>query len=135
MARGATPIDAYVGERVRLRRTLLGISQTKLAEVLGVTFQQVQKYERGTNRIGASNLYKIAKALGVPVSYFFEDLPEELDEDNPPSATARIDSALGGRHVSRRETLSLIRHFHAIRDPEVRAEIIDLIRRLGGNGR
>ncbi|GIX17313.1 MAG: hypothetical protein KatS3mg119_1499 [Rhodothalassiaceae bacterium] len=134
MARGATAIDAYVGERLRLRRTLLGISQTELAEVLGVTFQQIQKYERGSNRIGAGNLYKIARALRVPVSYFFEDLPDDLDEDNPPPATARFDQLLGGRQLNRRETLTLIRHFHAIRDPQVRAEILDLIKRLGDDG-
>src|ERR1041384_5108638 len=70
------PIDVHVGTRVRLRRTLLGMSQEKLGEAIGLTFQQVQKYERGANRIGASRLYDLSRVLDVPVSYFFEELPD-----------------------------------------------------------
>ncbi len=75
-ARAATAIDLHVGERIRLRRRLYGISQETLAAALGVTFQQVQKYERGSNRVSASKLYGIALALEIPVGYFFEGLPE-----------------------------------------------------------
>jgi len=75
MAANPNPIDVHVGSRVRLRRTLLGMSQEKLGEALGLTFQQVQKYERGVNRIGASRLYHLSQILDVPVSFFFDDMP------------------------------------------------------------
>ena len=68
------PVDVHVGTRVRLRRTLLGMSQEKLGEAIGLTFQQVQKYERGTNRIGASRLYELSRVLDVPVGFFFEEI-------------------------------------------------------------
>src|SRR3546814_20113266 len=71
---GPNPVDVHVGSRVRLRRTLLGMSQEKLGEAIGLTFQQVQKYERGTNRIGASRLFDLSKVLDVPVGFFFEEL-------------------------------------------------------------
>ena len=71
---GANPVDIHVGNRVRLRRTLLGLSQESLGEALGLTFQQVQKYERGANRIGASRLFDLARVLGVPVTYFYEEM-------------------------------------------------------------
>src|SRR4028119_625057 len=70
-----SPIDVHVGSRVRLRRTLLGMSQEKLGEALGLTFQQVQKYERGVNRIGASRLFDLSRVLDVPISFFFDDMP------------------------------------------------------------
>lgn len=76
MTRGPDPIDVHVGSRVRQRRKMLGLSQTQLANELGLTFQQVQKYERGTNRIGSSKLWRISKTLDVPVNYFFEGLPD-----------------------------------------------------------
>ena len=71
------PIDIHVSSRIRLRRTMLGMSQEKLGEALGITFQQVQKYEKGTNRVGASRLQNISTTLNVPVSFFFEDAPEQ----------------------------------------------------------
>src|SRR5918992_4717448 len=74
-ARRANPIDLHVGSRVRLRRMLLGMSQEKLAERLGLTFQQIQKYEKGINRIGASRLFDLAQVLGVPVQFFYDDAP------------------------------------------------------------
>jgi len=77
------PVDAHVGARVRLRRTMLGMSQEKLAQALGLTFQQVQKYERGTNRVGSSRLYELSKILDVPIQYFFDEMPAEI------AATAR----------------------------------------------
>ena len=72
------PVDIHVGARVRLRRTLLGMSQEKLGEAIGLTFQQVQKYERGANRVGASRLYDLSRVLEVPVSFFFDDMPDEI---------------------------------------------------------
>src|SRR5437868_8301678 len=84
------PTDVHVGARVRLRRTLLGMSQEKLGEALGLTFQQVQKYERGTNRIGASRLFDLSRVLEVPVSFFFEDMAREVAARSP----AQIDGGL-----------------------------------------
>ena len=86
MAKRTTPVDKHVGTRLRTRRTLLGLSQTALADSLDLTFQQVQKYEKGSNRIGASRLYQIGRVLDVPVAYFFEEMPEGLDgATNPPT--------------------------------------------------
>ena len=79
----ANPIDVHVGNRIRLRRQLLGLSQEKLAEMLGLTFQQVQKYERGMNRVGASRLWDIGKVLSVPVNFFYEDMDEEVAKQSP----------------------------------------------------
>lgn len=77
------PIDVHVGSRVRLRRTLLGMSQEKLGDAIGLTFQQVQKYERGANRIGSSRLLNLSKILDIPVSFFFNDMPIEIAESAP----------------------------------------------------
>src|SRR6184192_1119568 len=75
---GPNPIDVHVGSRIRLRRTLLGMSQERLGEALGLTFQQVQKYERGVNRVGASRLFDLSRVLDVPISFFFDDMPDSL---------------------------------------------------------
>src|SRR3979411_1138136 len=74
----ASPIDVHVGARIRLRRTLMGMSQERLGEALGLTFQQVQKYERGVNRVGASRLFDLSRVLDVPISFFFDDMPDRL---------------------------------------------------------
>ena len=81
--RGPNPIDIHVGSRVRMRRTLLGMTQTGLGDAIGLTFQQVQKYERGLNRIGSSRLYDLARVLDVPVSFFFDDMPETVANKSP----------------------------------------------------
>src|SRR4051795_11251213 len=85
----ASPIDVHVGARIRLRRTLLGMSQEKLGEALGLTFQQVQKYERGVNRVGASRLFDLSRVLDVPISFFFDDMPEPLAGGNGSYQTTR----------------------------------------------
>lgn len=132
MVRGPNPIDVHVGSRVRLRRTLLGMSQEKLAKALGLTFQQVQKYERGLNRIGSSNLYKISRVLGVPVEFFFEDMSRELAENLiPPKEEDRFDM----RQIGKRETVRLVRNFYSITDPETRQDVFQLIRRLAGESK
>ena len=94
------PIDVYVGGRVRMRRTLLGMSQGRLGDGLGLTFQQVQKYERGANRIGSSRLYRLSRLLDVPVSFFFDELPEDLVLGaGPPGASGeKFDSERLARH-------------------------------------
>ncbi|MEF2073799.1 helix-turn-helix domain-containing protein [Consotaella aegiceratis] len=128
------PIDVHVGSRVRLRRTMLGMSQEKLGESLGITFQQVQKYEKGSNRIGASRLQRISEVLGVPVSFFFEDLPGSSKSGSV--ATGMEDSS-GPDYVvdflSSSEGLQLNRAFVKIPDPKVRRRIIDLVRALAEN--
>lgn len=123
------PIDVHVGSRVRLRRNMLGMSQEKLGESLGITFQQIQKYEKGTNRVGASRLQAIASILGVPVSYFFENAPgmdlgaaKGLAEDA--SGTYVVD------FLNTAEGLQLNRAFVKIADAKVRRKMLDLIKAL-----
>ncbi len=129
------PIDVHVGRRLRLRRSLMGLSQEKLAELVGVTFQQIQKYERGTNRIGSSRLYRLAQVLQVPVSYFFEGL-EAPTAGTPglaesPASFEHESAPLGPRPlVDRRETLELVRAFNRIRNPVVRRRIYELTKAL-----
>ncbi len=123
------PVDIHVGGRVRLRRTLLGMSQEKLGGALGLTFQQVQKYERGANRIGSSRLYHLSQILDVPIAFFFDDMPVEV---------AGGGFAEGGQQVydqeklSRRETLELVRAYYQIEDPEVRKRMFELVKAIAG---
>ncbi|RMF16694.1 MAG: XRE family transcriptional regulator [Alphaproteobacteria bacterium] len=104
------------------------MSQEKLADALDLTFQQIQKYERGMNRIGASNLYKISQVLHVPVSYFFDDMPEDLNETSDRKV---VEELFNTRHVGRRETINLVRYFYQIPDEATRRNIIALMERLG----
>lgn len=124
------PIDVHVGSRVRLRRMMLGMSQEKLGEHLGITFQQIQKYEKGTNRIGASRLHHISTVLKVPVSFFFEDAPGSQSETQgfaePQPTTYVVD------FLSSAEGLSLNKAFVRIEDTKVRKRIVDLVRVLAG---
>lgn len=120
------PVDIHVGGRLRLRRLLLGYSQQKLAKAVDLTFQQIQKYERGANRISASRLYQFSKVLNVPVSFFFDD----MDDSVAGQSTGR--GAGGGTfdqaQFSERETVTLIRAYYGIVDPAVRRGIFELIR-------
>lgn len=126
------PVDIHVGSRVRLRRTMLGMSQEKLGESLGITFQQIQKYEKGTNRIGASRLQRISEVMTVPVSFFFEDAPTS------PSTGTGLQEPTGPDFVvdflSSSEGLQLNRAFVRIADPKVRRRVIDLVRTLAESG-
>jgi transcriptional regulator with XRE-family HTH domain len=133
-----SPIDVHVGSRIRLRRTLLGMSQERLGEALGLTFQQVQKYERGVNRVGASRLFDLSRVLDVPISFFFDDLPEPLGA--PTAGTTRrqmagfsdVQDGFGGDDtLSRRETLELVRAYYRITDPAVRKRVFELIKSMG----
>ena len=119
---GPHPIDVHVGSRVRLRRTLLGLNQTQLGEQLGITYQQVQKYEQGVNRISASRLYKLTKILDTPLAYFFDDVPLETDDAAPQQASS---GALGGV-LLKRETLEFVRAYYRIVDPAARKGLFDL---------
>jgi len=131
-----SPIDVHVGSRIRLRRTLLGMSQERLGESVGLTFQQVQKYERGVNRVGASRLFDLARVLDVPISFFFDDMPDSVA--GPLGASARrlhglseTQDPFGDDTMSRRETLELVRAYYRISDPSVRKRVFDLIKSMG----
>ncbi len=123
------PTDVHVGSRVRLRRNMLGMSQEKLGESLGITFQQIQKYEKGANRVGASRLQAIAQVLGVPVAFFFENAPGLEPETLSGFAEEPINSAAFDFCTSA-EGLQLNRAFVRISDPKVRRQIIELVKSL-----
>lgn len=127
-----SPIDVHVGSRIRLRRTLLGMSQERLGDQLGLTFQQIQKYERGVNRVGASRLYDLARVLDVPISFFFDDLPDGLlgsgQRRNP--AFADSQDPFGDDAMTRRETLELVRAYYRITDPTQRKRVFELIKSM-----
>lgn len=127
------PIDAHVGARVRLRRMLIGMSQEKLGELLGVTFQQVQKYEKGVNRIGASRLFDLAHVLGVPVQFFYDDLPAAGSEAHAVGFAERPGDSYVVDFLSSREGLELNKAFVRISDARARRAIVDLVRALAGN--
>ena len=119
---GPHPIDVHVGSRVRLRRTLLGLNQTQLGEQLGITYQQVQKYEQGVNRISASRLYKLTQILDTPLAFFFEDVPLETDG----AVTQKANSGALGGILLKRETLEFVRAYYRIGDPAARKGLFDL---------
>jgi len=129
-----SPIDVHVGSRVRLRRTLLGMSQERLGEALGLTFQQVQKYERGVNRIGASRLFDLARVLDVPIGFFFDDMPDSVGGgmNNARRALGFSDQQDGfeDETLHRRETLELVRAYYRITDSAVRKRVFELIKSL-----
>ena len=128
------PIDIHVGSRVRLRRNLLGLTLQTLGKAVGTSYQQIQKYERGVNRVGASRLFNLGRALDVPVSFFFEDL-------SPAAAGARKRrakglseapaAALDSDVLNKRETGELIRAYYRVKDPKVRKRVLDLLQALG----
>jgi len=121
------PIDVYVGGRMRLRRTQLGLSQGTLASKIGVSFQAVQKYEAGDIRISASRLYDVAQALQVPPAFFFDGYPDGLAATN----LAQELGAEVGEAFNRREIMALIRGYYGIKDPQLQADILRLIAKLG----
>ena len=129
------PIDVHVGARVRLRRNMLGLSQEKLGEAIGLTFQQVQKYERGANRIGASRLHDLSRVLDVPVSFFFDD----MDPVRAPAIPAGCAEPVGGEALDtdplrKRETVDLVSAYYRIEDPTIRRRLFDLAKALSGGG-
>jgi transcriptional regulator with XRE-family HTH domain len=126
------PIDIHVGSRVRLRRMMLSMSQEKLGESLGITFQQIQKYEKGTNRIGASRLQHIARVLSVPVAFFFEDAPG-LPADAPTGMGEQNQTSYVVDFLSSSEGIQLNKAFVRIKDPKMRRRVIDLVRSMAGD--
>ena len=123
----ANPIDGQVGSRLRLRRMMIGMSQEKLGEMLSLTFQQVQKYEKGVNRIGAGRLFEIARILGVPIQYFYESVTEQLAST---PGFAERDSQPVLEFVSSGDGLQLSLAYMRIKDPKVRKRVLDLVKSL-----
>lgn len=128
------PVDSHVGHRLRLRRTMMGMSQEKLAQVLGVTFQQVQKYERGMNRVSASRLYHISRVLDVPVSYFFDELDPAIDQAivgaAVPTGMAEDAEAYVAQPSPKRDTLELMRTYGSIESHDVRKQVLALVKSI-----
>ncbi len=130
-AKAPNPVDKYVGSRVRMRRIMLGMSQEKLGEALDLTFQQVQKYEKGTNRIGASRLQQISDILQVPVSFLFEGGPTgSMNADGVASAPS---PAYVSDFLATSEGLALTRAFTRISDPKLRRSIVDLVEQMAAH--
>lgn len=128
-------IDMHVGKRVRLRRTLLGMSQEQLGAELNITFQQVQKYERGANRISASRLWDISQILDVPISYFFDDISENTMRSSPRWVSrGDVMDAMTSQPLkdpmARRETLELVRAYYTIEKPAVRKRIAEMVKSI-----
>ncbi|MBG02796.1 MAG: transcriptional regulator [Rhodospirillaceae bacterium] len=126
--RNSTPVDMHIGGRMRLRRTMLGLSQESLGDSLGLTFQQVQKYERGANRIGAGRLLQLANVLGVSISYFYDELETNLLGTD--GAVVSIDRDKHINSFIKRETLELVRAYYRIGDPVVRIKMLELAQSL-----
>ena len=128
MQRAPNPVDLHVGGRVRMRRKMLGVSQERLADALGLTFQQVQKYERGANRVSASKLYEIARFLSAPISYFFEGLSDPTSGEAPGHDDASEQFVHDFLMTS--EGLELAAAFPKIRRSRLRRRVLDLVRAL-----
>ena len=124
------PIDIRVGSRVRLRRNMLGLSQEKLGEAIGLTFQQVQKYERGANRIGASRLHELSRVLDVPVSFFFDDTDPVRAPAIPGGFAEEPAAAFESDPLRKRETFDLVEAYFAVEDTTVRRRMLDLAKAL-----
>ncbi|MHC1546941.1 helix-turn-helix domain-containing protein [Phyllobacterium sp. K27] len=123
------PVDVHVGARIRLRRNMIGLSQEKLGESLGITFQQIQKYEKGMNRVGASRLQAIANVLNVPVTFFFDDMPGQSDKPRGFEEENETTYVVGFLNSS--EGIQLARAFAKIGDAKIRRKVLDLVRTLG----
>jgi transcriptional regulator with XRE-family HTH domain len=127
------PTDKHVGSRVRMRRMMLGMSQEKLGDALGLTFQQVQKYEKGTNRIGASRLQQIAHILQVQVSFFFEGAPVAMAGARPDGLAEAPSPAYVSDFLATSDGLALTKSFMKIRDAKLRRRIVDLVEQIASS--
>jgi transcriptional regulator with XRE-family HTH domain len=130
--RGTTAVDTHVGLKIRARRNLLGLSQTKLANVAGITFQQIQKYEKGANRVGVGRLMQFSEALGVPPSYFFEGAPT-VGKKQPAPQEGEIAEDTIVSFLGTREGAALVRAFMAIKQKPIRQTAIAFLETLKGN--
>ncbi len=126
------PIDVHVGNRMRLRRRLLGMSQKMLGEAIGLIYQQVQKYEWGSNRISASRLFELARVLDVPVGFFFDDMSDNVVARSPGQSKGTASEAVDVEPdpMAKRETLDLVRAYYKIRDASVRNRLFEFIKAL-----
>ena len=129
------PIDIHIGARIRLQRTVLGMSQEQLGDALGLTFQQVQKYEQGTNRVGGSRIYDLSVILGVPVQFFFDDMPEAVEAQSPMKrAQVPVQNLVALELVhdpaSKRISMELVRHFHSIKDEKVKKQVYHMVKAM-----
>ena len=131
-----SPVDVHVGARIRLRRTLLGMSQERLGDALGLTFQQVQKYERGVNRVGASRLFDLSRILDVPINFFYDNMPDSAAASGsaaarPAMGFAEAQEGFGGEDpLAKRETLELVRAYYRITDLNMRKRMFDLMKSM-----
>ena len=126
---GPTPVDGHVGTRIRARRLELGMSQKKLGESVSLTFQQIQKYERGANRIGSGRLYEFSRILGVPVAYFFEGAMEfQTKQVKPADAVLNAQGLPSASMLDKRETLDLVRAYYRITSPRLRKRLFELVK-------
>ena len=130
-------IDVHLGSRIRLLRTGRGLSQTELGTALGITFQQVQKYERGMNRVSAARLFDLARVFAVPIGFFFDDFPEQIATTASPSASPPLGAIVDEHHQLEREisrcrpeTIALVRAYYGICDPNIRTRVLKLIKSL-----
>jgi transcriptional regulator with XRE-family HTH domain len=132
--RKAQPVDVHVGKRIRMRRSLLGISQEKLAESVGVTFQQIQKYERGTNRISASRLHQLAQTLDVPIDYFYQEFSEAGNRRPRHGLSDNQQESIGtDDRLYTRETLDLLKVYYSVTDNRKRRKLLNIIRSMAEN--
>ena len=127
------PVDVHVGARVRLRRTLLGMSQEKLGEAIGLTFQQVQKYERGANRIGSSRLFDLSRVFDVPIGFFFDEMSAAVAASSPAQSRGMAEEPAEYEldPLAKRETLELVRAYYKITNPQVRKRLFEMTKALG----
>ena len=129
-----SPVDVHVGARVRRRRTLLGMTQTNLSDAIGVSYQQMQKYERGMNRIAASRLLDLSRLLEVPIQHFFDDMPAAVAASSPANkkrGRAKKPPSYEPDPMAKRETLELVRAYYKITDPEIRRRLRELAKAIG----
>jgi len=129
------PIDVHVGIKIRSRRTMLGLSQIALAEQLGITFQQIQKYERGMNRVSSSRLFDLSRVLDVKLAYFFDEIGDDIASQSPGALQGRTPNAveLEQDPMARRETLELVRAYYRITDQSVRQKLTNMIRAIAAS--
>ncbi len=128
-----SPVDVHVGARLRQRRTLLGMNQTNLGNAIGVSFQQMQKYENGANRISASRLFDLSRVLDVPIEYFFDDMPLEFAASSPATEKRGRVKELPSykpNPMAKRETLELVRAYYKISDPQIRKRLFEMTKAI-----
>jgi len=134
--RGPSPIDVHVGARLKERRISLEITQEELGSVVGLTFQQIQKYERGANRISGSRLYEFAQCLDVPITWFFADIPASVEAHYLPIASALegVDLGLPADLREDTEVQDLVRAYYKVESPQVRTRLYDMAKVLAKGG-